>query len=183
MCPMVRLDANGVAEPIDWNGNGESDSIFSQDINFDGDTTELHASSNDWDNLHLNQVGSRRNVGGWFYIEDPARGDLVAFMGPLSLDTGRGDLGRGDLGRETWAGATSAEATWAEATWAAATWAAATSAEATWAEATWAEAIWAGATWAGETWAGETSGSAQTMGYSSSTKTLPESWQTVPRMN
>ncbi len=97
--PMVRLDANGVAEPIDWNGNGESDSVFSQDINFDGDTTELYASSNDWDNLHLNQVGSRRNVGGWFYIEDPATGELVAFMGPLSLDTGRGDLGRGDLGR------------------------------------------------------------------------------------
>ncbi len=97
--PMVRLDATGVSDNLDWNGNGADGSLYPQDINFDGFFESLNESHDDWANIRLNQVGSRRNVGGWFLVEDPATGDFVAFMGPLSLDTGRGDLGRGDLGR------------------------------------------------------------------------------------
>ncbi len=99
--PMVRIDARTAAEGIDWNANGvATDAAFTQDLNFDGrtrrsdDTPQLLHGSNDWANVHLNQVGSRRNVGGLFV---DALGRLTE--GPLSLDTGRGDFGRGDFGR------------------------------------------------------------------------------------
>jgi hypothetical protein len=101
--PMVRIDAPTAQAAIDWNANGILEiGTYSQDINFNGRTTqalggstpELLNGSNDWANLQLNQVGARRAVGG-FFIDS-----LGNFrMGAMSLDTGRGDLGRGDLGR------------------------------------------------------------------------------------
>jgi hypothetical protein len=99
--PTARFDGTSIAlGPIDWNADGDTeDRDLRQDLNFDGDKAELNPSSNDWESLRLNQAGSRRNVGGWFFVPDPVTGGFQAFMGPISLDTGRGDLGRGDLGR------------------------------------------------------------------------------------
>ena len=96
--PMVRVDSTSVEGNIDWTKSPDLPSPLGQDINFDGLVGPLNAGYNDWANIRLNQVGSRRNVGGWFWVPDPA-GDYVAFIGPMSLDVGRGDLGRGDLGR------------------------------------------------------------------------------------
>ncbi|MGE5200198.1 MAG: PxKF domain-containing protein, partial [Rhodospirillaceae bacterium] len=99
--PMVRIDARWAAHPIDWNANGTMESAFALDVNFDGrmtasvggtDPQVLHG-SDDWSNLRLNQIGSRRNVGG-LYLEDG-----VWTVGPMSLAVGRGDTGRGDTGR------------------------------------------------------------------------------------
>ena len=90
---MVRVDAGSVAGAIDW--NLAASAAFSQDLNFDGAiSSPLNAGSNDWANLRMNQIGSRRNVGGLFL---DAAGNLI--LGPLSLDVGRGDIGRGDIGR------------------------------------------------------------------------------------
>jgi len=87
--PMVRVDGPSVVGgSIDWNPDS-SPSTTAQDINFDGvvarlappvEGRSLKAGSNDWASLRLNQVGSRRNVGG------------------LSLDVGSRDLGSRDLG-------------------------------------------------------------------------------------
>ena len=101
--PMVRIDARAFDSPIDWNANGTSDASYlpGLDINFNGrvDGSEVPPApllgSDDWTNLKLNQLGGRRNTGGLFVV-DSANHLLV---GPLSLDSGRGDLGRGDLGR------------------------------------------------------------------------------------
>jgi hypothetical protein len=91
---MVRVDGVSRTGPIDWNANGDLDtSTPAQDINFDGEKTPLNPGSNDWAKLRLNQLGSRRTVGG-LYVRNN-----VTTVGSLSLDTGRGDLGRGDLGR------------------------------------------------------------------------------------
>jgi hypothetical protein len=103
--PMVRLDARAAADslyPIDWLGNGRVDSGVTLDVNFDGQTTatpggsapQVLAGSEDWSKLGLNQIGSRRNVGGMFRLADGSW-----FMGPMSLSVGRGDTGRGDTGR------------------------------------------------------------------------------------
>lgn len=98
---MVRVDATSVAGPIDWNANGfVFNTAFSQDINFNGSIEgdlshpALKAAPNDWATIRLNQVGGRRNVGGYFT-------DLAGrrAVGPMSLDVGRGDIGRGDIGR------------------------------------------------------------------------------------
>jgi hypothetical protein len=94
---MVRIDAPSVAGPIDWNANGDSLSgPLMQDINFDGLATPLNAGANDWAHIFLNQIGSRRNVGG-IYADPAASGRLT--LGPLSLDVGRSDIGRSDIGR------------------------------------------------------------------------------------
>ena len=99
--PMIRVDARTSAAPIDWKADGVLDvTPFEQDVNFNGRITNLDASpeqhrgSDDWSNIVMNQVGSRRTAGGLF-IDAQGR----PAVGPLSLDTGRGDLGRGDLGR------------------------------------------------------------------------------------
>ena len=92
---MIRVDSGTVVSAIDWNADGVVNSAPSQDINFDGAKTSLNAGSNDWANLHLRELGGRRNVGGLFV--NPATGALT--LGPLSLDVGRGDIGRGDIGR------------------------------------------------------------------------------------
>lgn len=98
---MVRIDARTAASEIDWNANGLAESNFAQDVNFngrlDGDGLPFPAlvGSDDWSSILLNQIGSRRNVGGLFV--DPATGAFI--VGPLSLDVGKGDLGKGDLGK------------------------------------------------------------------------------------
>lgn len=99
--PTVRIDTRTAAADIDWHANSVLDLAFSLDVNFNGRTLradgspDILAGSNDWANVVLNQVGARRNPGGLFV--DGGTGLLA--MGPLSLDSGRGDLGRGDLGR------------------------------------------------------------------------------------
>jgi len=102
----VRVDARFANEPIDWNANGViSSSPLTLDINFNGRTTarlpgvtpiepELLPGSDDWSRVRLDQVGSRRSVGGFFV---DAQGALR--FGPLSLDAGRADMGRADMGR------------------------------------------------------------------------------------
>ncbi|HET9268591.1 MAG TPA: hypothetical protein VFO31_10520, partial [Vicinamibacterales bacterium] len=102
----VRVDARFANEPIDWNANGAiSASALTLDINFNGRTTarlpgvtpiepELLPGSDDWSRIRLDQVGSRRSVGGFFV---DAQGALR--FGPLSLDAGRADMGRADMGR------------------------------------------------------------------------------------
>ena len=93
--PTVRIDARTAAGEIDWNANGDStEASFSLDINFNGRIDDSLTSSDDWSRILLNQIGARRNTGGVY--ADP---DGYLFVGPLSLDSGRGDLGRGDLGR------------------------------------------------------------------------------------
>jgi hypothetical protein len=95
--PMVRVDAPSVTGPIDWNANGDSmNGPLVQDINFDGLAMPLNAGANDWAYILLNQIGSRRNVGG-IYADPAAAGRLT--LGPLSLDVGRSDIGRSDIGR------------------------------------------------------------------------------------
>jgi hypothetical protein len=93
---MVRVDAvSADVVNLDWNVDGDRADTLMQDLNFDGAAeTPLNAATNDWANIHLNQVGGRRNSGG-FYIDAFGR----KAVGPLSLDVGRGDIGRGDIGR------------------------------------------------------------------------------------
>ena len=61
-----------------------------QDINFNGDKTVLVAGTNEWAQIDLRQVGSRRNV---------ASHAIADAVGPLSLDNGQGDNGQGDNGQ------------------------------------------------------------------------------------
>ena len=87
---MVRVD--GVLRySIDWNMNGTTatDTSVSQDISFNGTKTPLVIGVNDWANVDLRQVGSRRNVASFA---------IVDAIGPLSLDQGAGDNGAGDNG-------------------------------------------------------------------------------------
>ena len=77
---MVRVDSPSVGSPIDW--NLDPSPSLAQDINFDGTKDALSAGSDDWFNLRLNQIGTRRNVLG------------------LSVDLGRDGLGRDGLGRD-----------------------------------------------------------------------------------
>ena len=102
---MVRIDARTAAGGTDWKANGIPDPdglppVSPLDINFNGrfdgsdvSPTPLNG-SDDWSNILLNQIGARRNTGGVY-----ADFEGYLFVGPLSLDSGRGDLGRGDLGR------------------------------------------------------------------------------------
>jgi hypothetical protein len=100
---MVRIDARTAADVLDWNANGTPGESYELDINYNGQTRrtdaspELLASSDDWSNLKLNQIGARRNIGGRYVTREGELG-----MGPLSVNTGRGDWGRGDWGRGDW---------------------------------------------------------------------------------
>ena len=88
---MIRVDGPSiVGDAIDWNPDPNASSN-AQDINFDGKIAadspivqgdSIAASTNDWLNLRLNQLGSRRNVLG------------------LSIQTDRDELGRDGLGRD-----------------------------------------------------------------------------------
>ena len=96
--PMVRIDARTAAGAIDWNANGtwRLDPSRSTSTSTAASTAPRPplSGSDDWSNILLNQIGARRNTGG---VDADPEGYL--FVGPLSLDSGRGDLGRGDLGR------------------------------------------------------------------------------------
>ena len=97
---MVRIDARTAAGVIDWDADGRAGSATALDVNFNGrldGPAQFPAllGSNDWSNLALNQIGSRRNVGGIY--RDLNTGAFI--VGPLSLDSGKGDLGKGDLGK------------------------------------------------------------------------------------
>ncbi len=97
----VRVDAATRAERIDWRADGDGDpdspAAEPQDVNFDGDADDTLVSFDDWANLRLNQIGSRRNVGVTFPISTP--GGVLDAVGPLSVNLGKGDLGKGDLGK------------------------------------------------------------------------------------
>ena len=97
--PTVRIDARTAAADVDWDADNVAGFSPSQDVNFDGALDAPYPSplttTSDWARLALNQVGSRRNVGG-LYV-DPVTGLLT--VGPLSANVGKGDLGKGDLGK------------------------------------------------------------------------------------
>jgi hypothetical protein len=106
---MARVDAQTVAEAIDWNRNGSTlDANFSQDINFSGDlsgrypppgTPPLHG-FNDWASVRLDQVGSRSSQGGFSSVGgdlDVAGGDLDTAGGDLDVAGGDLDTAGGDL--------------------------------------------------------------------------------------
>ena len=102
---MVRVEGTDVGSGIDWDGSGDATATPNLDINFDGVINDgfpdppneapesLLAGFNDWANLRLNQVGSRRNIGVYFLAGD------YPYVGPASLDLGRLDFGRLDFGR------------------------------------------------------------------------------------
>ena len=92
---MVRIDARTGADFIDWNADGDLGDTGPLDVNFNGRDTDVLADSDDWSKIRLNQIGGRRNTGALFEVGSSGR----LAVGPLSLDSGRGDLGRGDLGR------------------------------------------------------------------------------------
>ena len=94
---MFSTDGTTAAGPVDWNANGIPDpGTYAQDINFNRGpnpylipatvTDGPFSGFNDWANIDLRQVGSRRNV------VSPGLG------GPMSLDMGLGDFGLGDFG-------------------------------------------------------------------------------------
>jgi hypothetical protein len=102
--PMVRVDSLGLASlGIDWNADGfvnaggivdaQAGPSGVQDVNFNGLELSLNAGANDWNRIRLNELGGRRSVGAFFKHEGRF------YIGPLSLDVGRGDIGRGDIGR------------------------------------------------------------------------------------
>lgn len=77
--------------PINWDMDLLSNETgVLQDINFNGDKTVLVAGTNEWAQIDLRQVGSRRNV---------ASHAIADAVGPLSLDNGQGDNGQGDNGQ------------------------------------------------------------------------------------
>jgi hypothetical protein len=102
---MVRVDAQTVAESIDWNRNGSDPSFFSQDINFSGDVSGLAGSPplhgfNDWASVRLDQVGSRGNQAGFSNAGsdlDFVGGDLDFVGGDLDFVGGDLDFVGGDL--------------------------------------------------------------------------------------
>jgi hypothetical protein len=94
---MFSIDATTAVGPIDWNWNGVADAgTYSQDINFNRGpnpfltpatvTDGPFSGFNDWANIDLRQVGSRRNV------------VSTGLGGAMSLDMGLGDFGLGDFG-------------------------------------------------------------------------------------
>jgi hypothetical protein len=63
--PMGRINGPVIASPVDWNGDGLLVGAGTQDINFDGTVSASLTGSNDWTNIRLDQVGSRRNMAGF----------------------------------------------------------------------------------------------------------------------
>ena len=99
---MVRVDSASVEDTItqiDWTLSSTTQPpLQGQDLNFDGVIGPLNASFNDWENIRLNQLGSRRNIGTWFWVYDADTENYGAFIGPLSVDTSRLDFGPADMG-------------------------------------------------------------------------------------
>ena len=69
LTPMARVDGTSTTGGIDWNANGTitgASVVVMSDLNFSGAPFDnLAEGSNDWLNLNLQTIGSRRNVGGW----------------------------------------------------------------------------------------------------------------------
>ncbi len=90
---LIRVDSDSVEETfgqIDWTKSSATQlADDGQDLNFNGSIESLNPGFNDWKNMRLNQVGSRRNVGAWFWVYDPDTENYGAFIGPLSVDVGR----------------------------------------------------------------------------------------------
>lgn len=87
---IVRVESVARTAPIDWNMSGTIDTGVSEDITFNGIKNTLTVGPNDWTQVDLRQVGSRRNV---------ASHAVANAIGPLSLDQGQGDNGQGDNGQ------------------------------------------------------------------------------------
>lgn len=94
---MFSIEATTAVGPIDWNTNNLADTgTYSQDINFNRGpnpfltpatvTDGPFSGFNDWANIDLRQVGSRRNV------------VSSGLGGAMSVDMGLGDFGLGDFG-------------------------------------------------------------------------------------
>ena len=94
---MVRVDATGLTDPIVWSTT--SAVLDNQDINFDGQLTTMATGDGDWGKLRLNQMGSRRSIGGVYLAKNSTPASPIPIVGPLSLNAGKGDLGKGDLGK------------------------------------------------------------------------------------
>ncbi len=96
---MVRIDARTAVETIDWDADNLSGGPTTLDVNFngriDGPAPAALAGSEDWSALRLDQFAARRNVGALYQVP----GTTLFAVGPLSLDSGKGDLGKGDLGK------------------------------------------------------------------------------------
>jgi hypothetical protein len=69
--------------------------VTTLDANFNGRIDAALPGSEDWSALRLDQIGARRNVGALYQVP----GTTQFAVGPLSLDSGKGDLGKGDLGK------------------------------------------------------------------------------------
>jgi hypothetical protein len=84
---MARVDGVSTTGGIDWNANGTITGAVPpvmSDLNFSGPPfVDLAQGSNDWQNLNLLTIGSRRNVGGW------------------SVESGYWDTGYWDTGSDT----------------------------------------------------------------------------------
>jgi hypothetical protein len=101
--PTVTTNLAGVLVPaaIDWNNDGVI-GLASQDINFDGYLDQISPPNsygltgfNDWNNLYLQQIGSRRNSGGFsadIGTADISGGGLKLLGGGLKLLGGGSDL-------------------------------------------------------------------------------------------
>jgi hypothetical protein len=84
---MARVDGTSTTGGIDWDANGTITGaavVVMSDLNFSGPPFDnLAEGSNDWLNLNLQTIGSRRNVGGW------------------SVESGYWDTGYWDTGADT----------------------------------------------------------------------------------
>jgi hypothetical protein len=94
---MIRVDSGSlVGSSVDWNKDGFSQSLFAQDLDFNGSSSEAAFTGfDDWSHIDLRQVGGRRNV-----IKlslDVQKNDLAAGDSGLG-DSGLGDSGLGDSG-------------------------------------------------------------------------------------
>ena len=89
---MVRVDATGLSDPIDWNGDGNTDGD-PQDINFDGLETAL----SEYQRLAQASLESARRTAHPRRLVPRQLGRPT--VGPLSLNVGKGDLGKGNLGK------------------------------------------------------------------------------------
>ena len=94
---MIRVDSGSLAgAPVDWNKNGATQSVFAQDLDYNGSSTETAFTGfDDWGHIDLRQIGGRRNV--VKLSLDVTKSDLAAGDSGLG-DSGLGDSGLGDSG-------------------------------------------------------------------------------------
>ena len=91
---MVRIDARYANVDIDWDADNNTGTVVtSQDVNYNGTIGDPFPAADDWSNLHLNQIGSRRNIGALYAVP----GTSLIGVGALSVGMTKGDLTKGDL--------------------------------------------------------------------------------------